>query len=126
MLGIRHYKNTAIDLFSGEMRWFYSELAVVPNVAQYAPVSERVLELPAGPLEGWFNEATEWASKQGGHHLAIAGIGSPDVLLGALKNRIDAGGLRVERVTFVVSDLNIYEQYQKALFSIFPEGESSP
>ena len=129
MLGIRHYKNTAIDLYSGEMRWFYSDIAVVPNVVDYAPVADRVLELPLCVPEdtaSWIQEALVWASLQGLRHVAIACLGSPVATMQAVKAHIDLESpSSLRRITFVLPDLQVYGQFQEALFRTFPEGENA-
>lgn len=112
MLGLRHYRNTAVDLWQGEAADFVCDGRFVLDGADFGGQLATVLEqFPRG-------------------HVTLTTLGSPaemteegaSKLMQHLKSFLDAqspGAMR--RLTFVLHTLPLYKVFQEQLFATFPE-----
>ena len=104
MLGIRRFRGVAIDLFQGELPLFASDVVL------------DALRIP-GELAA--------ADAGGKRHAAVANAGDPTAALHDLKVYLQGNRPTphsIERVTFVLSSVERYYEFQEVLFRTFPEG----
>lgn len=112
MLGIRHYKKTAVDLWQGDSRFFVSDFAIaVPPEWARADFAAGLAKAPARS------------------HVVLTFSGNlanePQRIMGFLKDTLDQEeGARLRRITFVLNSLEQYQGYQQALFAVFPDFEA--
>ena len=98
MLGVRHYKNCAVDLWCGEPRDFITDLSI-----------------------------TSWTLTPdlAGKHVGVEVSPSDDAsqIMETLKTDLDGTNSRPRRVSFLTPDLEHYKKLQAALFACFPEAD---
>jgi hypothetical protein len=101
MLGIRRFGGVAIDLFQGELRLFACD-AVLDGAS--------------------IGEGLAAADVAGSRHVAIVGGKDPEAALGAVDRylRGERPGA-VARITFVLSSVPQYYEFQESLFRLFPD-----
>ena len=107
MLGLRHFKQTAIDLWQGEAKDFAADLTIL--------------------VETWKPKYLEDFAISGKRHMSLIIADrsiEPAALFDQLKNFIDHGGknnLVGRRISLILASLEAYDAFQEALFRIFPE-----
>ena len=97
MLGVRHYRGCAVDLWCGDSDEFVVDTQ----------------------LPHW-----EMSDTYAGKHIGVlvADTKDPDALFKQLKQDLDDAKQIPRRISIITPELQVYKQLQDALFTCFPEG----
>ena len=112
MLGLRHYRKTAVDLWQGDAAEFVCDGRFVLDAADFVgQLATMLKQFPRG-------------------HVTLTSLGSSAELtdegscklMQQLKNFLDVHDpSAMRRITFVLHTLAVYKVFQEQLFAIFPE-----
>ncbi len=132
MLGLRYFRNVALDLWVGQASEFWTDLFVLPRgkESELLGASSLLCHLPDAGY-ATFSDLTEvWSlvEKRGYRHVGFLVQNQDKLVIEAQILQIQAGLSELKsmpnkmRITFVIADLATHKLYKEILFKIYPEG----
>ena len=140
MLGIRYFKNKAIDFWQGDANLFYSDIYLVDaDLTSHFDSKDSLIALPLpktfsdelgleSSIKNWCKQGFQALNTKSARHLSIV---DPQVNLDAslraqtilrqLHLAISQDNLSVSRITIIVSNDENYSTFMNEINDIFPD-----